>query len=102
MLLSHGLPTDPTIAVTALINESSDFFGTPLYAAAYGGHLGIVAQLLSMGANIEGVGQGNIVGTPLLAACSQGYVDVVQLLLAHGASKHAFNSKCWGYEFCGH
>jgi ankyrin repeat protein len=93
MLLSNGLTTDTAIDITSLINEPSVFFGTPLYAAAYGGHLGIVGQLLSSEANVDGVGQGNILGTPLLAACSQGHVDVVELLLDHGANKNAFNRK---------
>jgi ankyrin repeat protein len=93
MLLSNGLTTDTAIDITSLINEPSDFFGTPLYAAAYGGHLGIVAQLLSSEANVDGAGQGNILGTPLLAACSQGHIDVVELLLARGANKNAFNRK---------
>ncbi|KAH8778346.1 ankyrin repeat-containing domain protein [Hyaloscypha sp. PMI_1271] len=92
MLLSNRL-ADTAIDVMSLINEPSDFFGTPLYAAAYGGHLGIVAQLLSSEANVDGIGLGNILGTPLLAACSQGHVDVVELLLAHGANKNAFNGK---------
>lgn len=92
MLLSHRLKTDPAIDVTTLINESSEFFGTPLYAAAYGGHLGIVTQLISLKANVDGVGQGNILGTPLLAACSQGHIDVVQLLLAHDANKNTSNA----------
>lgn len=91
MLLSNRLTTDTAIDITSLINEPSDFFGTPLYAAAYGGHLGIVAQLLSSEANVDGVGLGSILGTPLLVASSQGHVDVVELLLAHGANKNAFN-----------
>ncbi len=68
-----------------VVNEPSDFYGTPLYAAAYGGHCVIVAELLSLGVNIESVGQHGMVGTPLFTACSRGHVDVVKLLLAHGA-----------------
>ncbi len=57
---------------------------TPLYAAAYAGHLEAVAALLDAGANCNVLSDYYHI-TPLDAAIMQKHLDVVNLLLARGA-----------------
>uniref|UniRef100_A0A8C7E3P3 Uncharacterized protein n=1 Tax=Naja naja TaxID=35670 RepID=A0A8C7E3P3_NAJNA len=62
---------------------------TPLIAAAYMGHGGIVALLLSHGAHVDHADTDGRTALSVAAMCipvSQGCAKVVELLLDHGAS----------------
>ena len=86
MLLSPELKGDDQ----DIINEPSARYGTPLYAAARRGRLGIVRKLLDAGADIDKAAlPGNILGPPLFAACAFNQGDIVELLLSRGARTEA-------------
>ncbi|MFC5955685.1 ankyrin repeat domain-containing protein [Streptomyces pratens] len=77
--------------VRALVRAGADPNGadahgtTPLYAAAVGGAVEIVACLLDAGALPDVESRDLTDGTPLCAAAAWGHADVVRHLLAHGA-----------------
>jgi len=53
--------------------------GTPLYYAAYKGHMSIVTLLLDAGANLSSDDWGN---TPISASIVKGHKNIVELLRA--------------------
>lgn len=77
-------------AVKALLKSGLDVnkgvppnVGTPLFYAAFRGHVSIVALLLDAGANAQDIS--NWRHTPLEVARARGYKEVVELLKAAGA-----------------
>ena len=77
---------------------------TPLMAAAQGGHLSVIKELISAGANVnEADKQG---WTPLMAAAGAGHARAARLLLLAGASPNAANrsgrTALMGAAFLGH
>ena len=88
--------------ISAYINNCSEFYGTPLYAASYRGELEAMNMLLDAGADLAST-RGPL-GNALNAACAMGRVDAIKWLLQHGsgpvgdeamqlASKHTFATK---------
>ena len=59
-------------------------FGTWLHIAARNGQLGVVKELVSLGADVNKPG-GTFESGPLNLAVSYGHYEVVRYLLAHGA-----------------
>ena len=58
---------------------------SPLYAAAFHGHAGVVAVLLAAGADVDPQRGGSANShSPLYAAAAKGYPEVVAALLAAG------------------
>jgi ankyrin repeat protein len=97
-LLEEGTPE----TISAYINNYSEFYGTPLYAASYRGELEAMNMLLDAGADLAST-RGPL-GNALNAACAMGRVDAIKWLLQHGsgpvgdeamqlASKHTFATK---------
>ena len=67
----------------AFINFRSIVFSSPLIAAVYRGHSGIVEALLDAGADVE-LSDGQF-GSPLMTACALGRLKVVKLFVKRGA-----------------
>ena len=59
------------------------YHGTPLHAASYKGHLGVVRVLLECGADVNDPAGDR---TPLYAAYYGGQLEAMELLLQHGAN----------------
>jgi ankyrin repeat protein len=81
-VVTELLKKAPEKDVQEYINLPCDL-GTPLYCAAYHGHIPIMDKLLEKGAQINLVG--GPVGSPLVTACAMGHVQAVTLLLKKGA-----------------
>ncbi|KAL8859087.1 MAG: hypothetical protein Q9178_004350 [Gyalolechia marmorata] len=86
-----------TIAIHELlddchINELHPHFGTPLQAAAQGGHFEVVKILLKLRADPNAYG--GYFHSPLQAAAYLGDLELAKLLLAHGADENAVGGSC--------
>jgi ankyrin repeat protein len=97
-LLEEGTPE----TISSYINNYSEYYGTPLYAASFRGELEAMNMLLDAGADLAST-RGPL-GNALNAACAMGRVDAIKWLLQHGsgpvgdeamqlASKHTFATK---------
>ncbi|RAH65581.1 ankyrin [Aspergillus aculeatinus CBS 121060] len=72
--------------------------GTPLMAAAKGGHLAIVHLLVEAGANLEVQNRSQM--TPLMLAAAHGHLQVLQFLMQQGADPtvtqpNGCSALCW-------
>ena len=74
------------------INKPHRRFGTPLQAAAQGGHVTVAKIFLKSGANPNAYG--GRFHSPLQAAAYNGELELVELLLAHGADPNAVGGSC--------
>ena len=73
------------------VNVTDDWNGwTPLYFAAYNGHVEITRLLLQNGADVNVRSHGG--NTPLHWAAIQGHVDILHLLVENGADLEAQNN----------
>jgi uncharacterized protein len=79
-LLKHGLAVDSE-------TDTGDEEKTALNVPASKGHVAIVDELLSAGANVDGRERSG--KPPLVDACANGRVEVVRRLLAAGANANA-------------
>jgi ankyrin repeat protein len=97
-LLEEGTPE----TISSYINNYSEYYGTPLYAASFRGELEAMNMLFDAGADLAST-RGPL-GNALNAACAMGRVDAIKWLLQHGpgpvgdeamqlASKHTFATK---------
>lgn len=68
----------------SVLTKQAESIGTPLAAAAAGGHLELVRSLVVAGASLDG--RQIRYGTPLTAACVSGRKEVVEFLLEKGAA----------------
>ena len=88
------------LAADALVNPPGPVprYGgrTPLQAAAEGGHLSLVQQLLSLGADMNAPASPSSGVTTLQGAVWRGHHDVVSVLLAHGADVNAWPGRYKG------
>ena len=96
-LAERFLQLIPPDKLSELLEYSSEYHGTALYAASGQGHTKIVEMLLSAGASIDtwssvlsGPDTG---GTALMIACANGHEGVVRLLLSKGARMSVVNSE---------
>ncbi|XP_059468435.1 fibronectin type 3 and ankyrin repeat domains 1 protein-like isoform X3 [Neocloeon triangulifer] len=82
--LGDGLRVDQILAGHLHLLEATNEWGwTPLMQAAKGGHLGLVATLVSHGADVNAV---NKLGMDVLSlASASGHRRIVLLLMEHGA-----------------
>jgi ankyrin repeat protein len=76
---------DPSLIDT----QSSDSGQTPLFCAAYKGHLKAVQLLISCGANINKETYDKC--TPLIIAAWSGHLEVVECLVQRGANVHLYD-----------
>ena len=101
-ILKRLLEEETPETISAYINNYSEIYGTPLYAASYRGELEAMNMLLDAGADLAST-RGPL-GNALNAACAMGRVDAIKWLLQHGsgpvgdeamqlASKHTFATK---------
>ncbi len=67
------------------VNDANDRGWTPLHAAAYANRLGIAAQLIHAGADLDAEAHG-AGGTPLIAALFWGHREVADLLAQHSTA----------------
>ncbi|KAL8713291.1 MAG: hypothetical protein Q9220_002490 [cf. Caloplaca sp. 1 TL-2023] len=74
------------------IHDVHQRFGTPLQAAAQGGHLKAAKIFLKLGANPNI--HGGRFHSPLQAAAYSGEEDVVNVLIRHGANQNAVGGSC--------
>ena len=74
-------------------NHMSIWLGTPLYVAARQGFNKLVEKLVDNGAEIDKIGQGNLLGPALMVACAHGHESTVNLLLSRGASQEVDGSR---------
>jgi hypothetical protein len=76
------------------VNVKDDWNGwTPLYFAAYNGHVEIIRLLLQNGAEVNA--KDNHGHTPLQDAAFQGHVDILHLLVENGADLEAQSNGGW-------
>ena len=67
------------------VNAKSGYYGTPLRAASYTGHIDVVRVLLEHGANANTIDENN----PLSSAYRGKHLEIMRLLLEHGADADA-------------
>ncbi|MDD2722161.1 MAG: ankyrin repeat domain-containing protein [Gallionella sp.] len=84
----HSACTDKLIQHHAHADVCNNFGWTPLIQATARNHIGVVAQLIACGVNLDSSADGN---SALHKAAAAGYTDILALLLEQGANKNLTN-----------
>ena len=75
------------------VNELGGYYGTPLHASVFGGHIEVSRLLFMHGADINSRCGDSL--TPLHAASEDGWIEIGKWLLSHGADVNAKGCRGW-------